>query len=48
MFDSLFESLKYRYHKNWCRKDQLARFVKLGAITPEEYKEIANEAYSAE
>lgn len=44
----MFESLKERYEKNWCRKDQLQRFVELGAITPEQYKEITDEAYSAE
>lgn len=44
----MFESLKERYEKNWCRKDQLHRFVELGAITPEQYGEITSEAYSAE
>ena len=43
----MFDSLKMRYEKNWCRKDQLQRFVELGAITPEQYEEITNEAYSA-
>ncbi|GKV55963.1 hypothetical protein NCCP2222_19100 [Sporosarcina sp. NCCP-2222] len=43
----MFESLKERYEKNWCRKDQLARFVQLAAITPEQYEEITGEPYSA-
>lgn len=43
----LFESLKERYEKNWCRKDQLERFVQLGAITPEQYNVITGEAYIA-
>jgi uncharacterized XkdX family phage protein len=44
--NNLFESLKERYEKNWCRKDQLQRFVQLSAITPEQYKEISGELYS--
>ncbi|MEK5175077.1 XkdX family protein [Heyndrickxia sp. FSL W8-0496] len=44
---TLFDSLKERYAKNWCRKDQLQRYVQLGAITPEQYKEITGEDYSA-
>ena len=44
---TLFESLKMRYEKNWCRKDQLQQYVKLGAITPEQYEEIAGEPYNA-
>ncbi|WP_082795304.1 XkdX family protein [Alkalihalobacillus trypoxylicola] len=41
----MFHSLKERYEKNWCRKDQLVRFVQLGAITAVEYKLITNEEY---
>ena len=41
----MFESLKERYEKNWCRKDQLVRYVQLGAITAEEYKQITGEEY---
>ncbi len=41
----MFEDLKYRYRKNWCRKDQLRQYVELGAITPEEYEEITGEKY---
>lgn len=41
----MFEDLKYRYDKNWCRIDQLRQFVQLGAITPEEFEEITGEAY---
>ncbi|KYD02624.1 hypothetical protein B4102_0218 [Heyndrickxia sporothermodurans] len=43
---SLFESLKERYEKNWCRKDQLKRFVQLGAISEEQYKEITGEEFT--
>lgn len=43
----MFESLKERYEKNWCRKDQLERFVQLGAIKPEQYEEITGEPYNA-
>ncbi len=42
---SMFEDLKYRYNKNWCRKDQLQQYVDLGAITAEEYEEITGESY---
>lgn len=41
----MFESLKMRYEKNWCRKDQLVRYVQLGAITAEEYKLITGEDF---
>lgn len=41
----MFEELKSRYEKNWCRKDQLQQFVQLGAITAEEYELITGEAY---
>jgi len=41
----MFEDLKWRYEKNWCRKDQLRQFVQLGAITEAEYKEITGEEY---
>jgi len=43
----MFESLKERYEKNWCRKDQLRRFVQLGALTEEAYKEITGELFQA-
>lgn len=39
----MFESLSERYKKNWCRKDQLQRFVELGAITEEQYTLITGE-----
>lgn len=42
----MFESLKDRYEKNWCRKDQLRQFVKLGAITSKQYEEITGEIYT--
>lgn len=42
----MFESLKERYEKNWCRKDQLRRFVQLGAITEEEYEAITDESFN--
>ncbi|MFF2174978.1 XkdX family protein [Lysinibacillus sp. NPDC058147] len=43
---TIFESLKERYEKNWCRKDQLRRYVQLSAISPEQYKELTNEEYN--
>ena len=42
----MFDDLKWRYEKNWCRKDQLQQYVSLGVITPEEYEEITGEAYA--
>ncbi|WP_121605509.1 XkdX family protein [Virgibacillus sp. Bac332] len=44
----MFESLKERYAKNWCRKDQLKRFVELEAITEAEYALITGEPYSTD
>ncbi len=41
----MFENLKRRYEKNWCRKDQLRQFVVLGQITAEEYELITGEGY---
>ncbi len=41
----LFEMYKERYDKGWCSKEQLAEIVKLGRLTPEEYKEITGEDY---
>lgn len=41
----MFENLKMRYEKNWCRIDQLAVYVRLNLITPEEFKEICGEDY---
>lgn len=41
----MFEELKKRYEKNWCRKDQLRQFVELDAITAEEYEEITGEDF---
>jgi len=37
----MFENLKKRYEMGWIRKDQLARYVDLGAITAEQAREIA-------
>ena len=39
--------IKYqkRYERNGCTKEQLKRLVELGALTPDEYKEITGEAY---
>lgn len=45
---TLFESLKERYEKNWCRKDQLQKYVQLRAITPEQFKEITNEEFTTD
>ena len=41
-----FEILKERYGRGGCTKSQLKRFVQLGALTEEEYKEITGEVYS--
>jgi uncharacterized XkdX family phage protein len=41
----MFDILKDRYEKEWCRKDQLRQYVALGVITPAEYEEITGEAY---
>ena len=40
-----YEKLKERYEKNYCTKEQLARYVELGAITADEYEEITGEPY---
>lgn len=40
-----FEKLKERYEKGYCTKEQLKRYVQLGALTPEEYEEITGEVY---
>lgn len=36
----MFEILKARYERNFVRKDQLQKYVKLGKITQEEYNKI--------
>ena len=41
----MFEKLRERYEKNYVTKEQLARYVQLHAITPEEYEEITGEPY---
>lgn len=41
----MFERLKSRYEKGYCTKAQLARYVALGALTADEYKEITGEDY---
>ena len=40
-----FEKLQARYAKGYVTKEQLHRYVELGAITPEEYEEITGEVY---
>lgn len=42
---TLFERLKEWYPKGYVRKDQLQRYVQLGALTPEEYKMIIGEEF---
>lgn len=44
----MFDDLKRRYEKNWCRKDQLERFTELGAITPEEFEEITGDPFDGD
>ena len=41
----MFEELKERYEKNWCRKDQLQQYVGFNVITSEEYEQITGEPY---
>lgn len=41
----MFEILKERYEKEWCRKDQLKRYVELGVISDDEYETITGEVY---
>lgn len=41
----MFDDLKRRYEKNWCRKDQLVRFVELGDISAKEYEKITDEDF---
>jgi uncharacterized XkdX family phage protein len=40
-----FETLRARYERGGCTKEQLKRFVQLGALTEEEYTEITGEKY---
>lgn len=42
-----YATLKERYGRNGCTKEQLARFVALGALTAAEYKEITGEELGA-
>ena len=39
----MFETLKKRYERNFVTKEQLQRYVKLGKITQQEYREIIRE-----
>lgn len=43
----MFENLKKRYELGYATKEQLARFVALGKLTADEYKEITGEKYKA-
>ena len=40
-----FDTLKARYERDGCRKDQLAQFVQLEALAPDEYEKITGEKY---
>jgi hypothetical protein len=42
-----FYTLKARYERNGCTKDQLRRFVELGALRADEFEEITGEPYEA-
>lgn len=42
---SRFATLKARYERGGCTKEQLQRFVQLSALTAEEYEEITGEKY---
>ena len=41
----MYEKIKERYDKGYIRIDQLKRYVELGVITPEQYKEICGKDY---
>ena len=41
----MYEKIKERYDKGYIRIDQLRRYVELGVITPEQYKEICGKDY---
>lgn len=43
-----FKTLRDRYKRNGCTKEQLKRFVELGALRPDEYEEITGEPYEEE
>lgn len=45
---TLFERLREWYPKRYVRKDQLRRYVQLGALTEEEYEEITGEPFEQE
>ncbi|AWB45267.1 XkdX family protein [Paenibacillus sp. CAA11] len=47
MFENDFERLKYYFEKKWAKEPQLKLYVKFEVITPEEYKKITSEEYSA-
>ena len=42
-----FDTLKARYDRGGCTKEQLARFVGYSVLTADEYKEITGEVYSS-
>lgn len=41
-----FEQIKKRYNRHYITNEQLRRFVELGIINSEQYKEICGEDYS--
>ena len=41
----MYEKVKERYGKGYGRIDQLKRYVLLGVITPEQYREICGKEY---
>lgn len=44
-FPNDFERIKYYYNHRWASKEQVARYVYFGVITPEEYEIIIGEPY---
>lgn len=44
----MFNTIKARYNKGYIRLDQLKRYCELGAITPEQFKDICGKDYEAE
>ena len=42
----MFETIKTRFEKEFVRIDQLRRYVALGVITPEQFKQISGDDYT--
>jgi uncharacterized XkdX family phage protein len=42
-----FERVKMYYDNGWATKEQVAKYVQYGKITPEEYETITGDPYQA-